>query len=34
LARGAMGYSENATDEGLRIPPRNRVSKLVGQGFS
>src|ERR1700737_466531 len=26
LARGAMGYSDNATDQGPRIPPENRVS--------
>src|ERR1700720_3317081 len=30
LARGAMGYSENATDEGPRIPPGNRVSSNRG----
>src|SRR5260221_10334528 len=26
LARGAMGYSENATNEGPRIPPPDPVS--------
>src|SRR6187397_3118741 len=26
LARGAMGYSENATDQGTRIPPATPVS--------
>src|SRR6266478_2165873 len=31
LARGAMGYSENATDQKRRIPPRNPVSKLAGR---
>src|ERR1700730_17724317 len=30
LARGAMGYSENATDEGPRIPLENRVSSNRG----
>src|ERR1700687_4026709 len=30
LARGAMGYSENATDKGTRIPPGNRVSSDRG----
>src|ERR1700737_1229295 len=30
LARGAMGYSENATDEGPRIPLENRVSSNWG----
>src|SRR6478735_9125234 len=30
LARGAMGYSENATDERLRIAPGNRVSSEQG----
>src|ERR1700731_5292626 len=30
LARGAMGYSENATDGNSRIPPRNRVSSERG----
>src|SRR5471030_1457495 len=31
LARGAMGYSENATDQGLRIPPGNRLSSRWGR---
>src|ERR1700694_4023552 len=30
LARGAMGYSENATDGKSRIPLRNRVSSERG----
>src|ERR1700675_2077944 len=30
LARGAMGYSENATDQGLRIPPENPDSSARG----
>src|SRR5216684_5538226 len=34
LARGAMGYSENATDEGQRIPPGNRVSSDRGGNLS
>src|ERR1700709_21046 len=31
LARGAMGYSENATDQWVRIPPWNPVSKPTGR---
>src|SRR5258707_3450880 len=31
LARGAMGYSENATDEALRIAPGNRLSSKPGR---
>src|SRR4030088_545570 len=30
LARGAMGYSEDTTDERPRIPPGNRVSSTRG----
>src|ERR1019366_4865574 len=30
LARGAMGYSENATDDRPRIPPGNPVSSEPG----
>src|SRR5450631_4677805 len=33
LARGAMGYSENATDQGLRIPPGRRLSKQAGREY-
>src|SRR5882724_11565354 len=31
LARGAMAYSENATDQGLRIPPQNPDSSERGR---
>src|ERR1700688_2650025 len=37
LARGAMGYSENATDDGPRIPQgyhRGTGFQASGQGFS
>src|SRR6187549_3413104 len=30
LARGAMGYSENTTDQGTRIPPESPVSSRGG----
>src|ERR1700737_510543 len=33
FARGAMGYSENATDQGPRIPPGNRVSSERDRDF-
>jgi hypothetical protein len=33
LARGAMGYSKNATDNRTRITPKDPVSNMVKAGI-